>query len=64
MAFANMEKLKGEKGILITKAISWLLRTLIKHHRGEVEAYLGEQAATLPKVALRETWNKLRQGVK
>jgi 3-methyladenine DNA glycosylase AlkD len=61
-AFANVEALKGEKHILITKAVSWILRSLIKHHREEVEQYLAENAPTLPKVAVREVRNKLQTG--
>ena len=51
LAFANVESLKHEKDILITKAVSWILRALIKHHRMEVEAYLEAQAEGLPKIA-------------
>lgn len=64
LAFANVEMLKGEKDILITKSVSWILRALIKHHRAEVEAYLEAQAEGLPKIALRETRYKLVGGVK
>jgi len=63
-AFANVEQLKGEKAILITKAVSWILRSLIKFHRSALEKYLEEQADTLPKIALRETRYKLAHGVK
>lgn len=64
LAFANLDRLKHEKDILVTKAISWLLRELIKHHRQEVEAYLQHNADSLPKIALRETRNKLKSGRK
>ena len=64
LAFATIGRLRHEKDILITKAISWLLRNLIKHHRQEVETYLTEHAGSLPPVAVRETQNKLRTGVK
>jgi hypothetical protein len=63
LAFANIGRLKRDKHILITKAISWLLRDLVKYHRAEVEAYLSAHADTLPKVAMRETRNKLASGV-
>jgi hypothetical protein len=59
LAFANADKLKHEKDILITKAVSWILRALIKYHRAEVEAYLNANADTLPKIAVRETRVKL-----
>jgi 3-methyladenine DNA glycosylase AlkD len=64
IAFENIDILKVEKDILITKAISWILRSLIKHHRKEVEMYLKENGGTLPKVALRETNRKLKTGRK
>lgn len=64
LALSNIETLKAEKHILITKAVSWVLRSMIKHHRSEVERYLDENAASLPKVAVRETRNKLVGGVK
>lgn len=64
MAFANIEKLKNEKEILITKAISWLLRSLIKHHPKEVAEYLTKNEGVLPKVVIREVRNKLTTGKK
>lgn len=64
MAFANGNRLKHEKEILITKAISWLLRSMIKHHRKEVAAYLKENDESLPKIAVRETQKVLDTGKK
>jgi len=64
LAFDNIDKLRGEKDILITKAISWLLRDLIKYHRQEVETYLAKNSKNLPKIAIRETKNKLKSGHK
>ena len=64
LAFANADKLKREKDILITKAVSWILRALIKYHRVQVEAYLNANADTLPKIAVRETRVKLATGKK
>lgn len=58
-AYKNIEKLKGEKDILITKAISWLLRCMIVPRREETEKYLEENCESLPKIAVRETRNKL-----
>jgi 3-methyladenine DNA glycosylase AlkD len=63
-AFMNIDKLKKEREILVTKAISWLLRDLIKHNRPRVETYLKENEDTLPKIALRETRTKLLTGRK
>jgi len=64
LAIANIGRLKRDKHILITKAVSWLLRDLIKHHRAEVEAYLDDHADTLPKIAVRETRVKWATGKK
>ena len=64
MAFMNIDKLKAERHILITKAISWLLRDLIRHDRQRVERYLRENEETLPKIAVRETRTKLLTGRK
>ncbi len=63
-AIHTVELLKNEKDILITKAISWVLRTLIKHHRKTVEVYLKENETTLPPFAIRETRVKLKTGRK
>ncbi len=64
VAFANIDRLKGERHILITKAVSWLLRELIKHHRERVAGYLEANEGALPAIAVRETRNKLRTGKK
>ncbi|RAW00551.1 DNA alkylation repair protein [Pseudochryseolinea flava] len=64
IAIHNIERLKSEKEILITKAISWLLRSMIKNYRSTVEKYLKLQGDTLPAIALRETKTKLLTGRK
>ena len=63
-ALQNIDKLKGEKDILITKAISWLLRSMEKHHRTLVEEYIEENKDSLPAIAVRETLAKLTTGRK
>lgn len=63
-AFKNIDRLKHEKEILITKAISWVLRSMVKHYRKSLQAYLKVNADTLPKIAVRETMTKLRTGKK
>jgi 3-methyladenine DNA glycosylase AlkD len=63
-AFKNLDRLKGEKSRLITKAISWVLRSMVKHHRHALEEYLSQNASTLPKIAIRETLVKLKTGKK
>jgi len=64
LAFKNIKNVQNEKDILITKAVSWLLRNLIKYHKKEVEDYLKENEDKLPKIALRETRRKLLTGRK
>lgn len=64
LAFHSIERLKSEKDILITKAISWLLRDLIVNHRREVEEYLNENLTNLPKIVVREVIRKLETGKK
>jgi len=63
-ALALIDRLKHEKAILITKAISWLLRSMIKHHRSLVDEYVDANEDTLPKIAIRETRVKLDTGTK
>lgn len=63
-ALRRIEKLKSEKHIMITKAVSWVLRSMIKHYRTEVEEYMDENIGTLPKIAVRETTVKLITGRK
>jgi 3-methyladenine DNA glycosylase AlkD len=63
-ALVTVEKLKHENEILITKAISWVLRSMVKNYRKKLTVYLEENADTLPKIALRETKVKLETGVK
>jgi 3-methyladenine DNA glycosylase AlkD len=63
-AFANIDRLKGEKHILITRAVSWLLRDLVKHYREQVAGYLEENEASLPRIAVRETRRKMLTGRK
>jgi 3-methyladenine DNA glycosylase AlkD len=64
LAFGVIETLKEEKVILITKAISWLLRNLTRRHGPEVRKYLAVAQDSLPKIAVRETRNKLNYGKK
>jgi len=64
LAFKNIEKLKTEKEILITKAVSWLLRSLVKFHKDEVAKYLKENKDSLPKIAYREALAKAETGHK
>lgn len=64
LAFEVVERLKSEKPILITKALSWLLRSMSARHAAAVSVYLEANASSLPAIALRETRTKLRSGTK
>ncbi len=57
-------QLQPERDILITKAVSWLLREMIAQYRTEVTTFLAENQTTLPKIAVRETTRKLTTGRK
>ena len=64
LAFENINNLKHEKDVLITKAISWLLRDLIKNHKKQVSEFLNKNSDSLPKIAIREVSRKLQTGKK
>jgi 3-methyladenine DNA glycosylase AlkD len=64
LAFENIDRLKHEKEILITKAISWVLRSMVRHHRKSLETYMKVNSESLPKIAVRETSRKLDTGKK
>ena len=64
LAFINIENLKSEKDILITKAVSWGLRALVKFHKDEVLKYLEKNKDSLPKIAYREAFSKATTGRK
>jgi 3-methyladenine DNA glycosylase AlkD len=64
LAFEIVETLKGEREIIITKAVSWLLRCICDQHPAAVGAYLDVQGPCLPAIAVRETRIKLATGRK
>jgi 3-methyladenine DNA glycosylase AlkD len=64
LSFKNLERLKGEKDILVSKAVSWLLRSLIKNHMECVRTFLSDNEAVLPKFVIKEVSNKLTYGTK
>jgi 3-methyladenine DNA glycosylase AlkD len=59
-----INKLKGEHEVIITRAISWLLRSMVRYHSKALVAYLTKHGSSLPSVALRETRVKLATGRK
>jgi len=64
LALKLVGRLKSEKEILITKAISWILRSMVKHHRNALTNYIRENKQSLPAIAVRETLTKLQTGRK
>lgn len=64
LAFEMISELKHEKPILITKAISWLLRSMVRYHKKEVNNYIDKNEKTLPKIAIREARRKIKTGRK
>lgn len=64
LAFENVENLKGEKDILITKAVSWILRSLVTFHKTELLDYLDKNKESLPRIAYREALSKALTGRK
>ena len=63
-ALQIVDRLKSEKAVLITKVISWLLRSMVRHYAKTVSLYIKENNDTLPKIAIRETVLKLKTGKK
>ncbi len=64
LALENVDRLKQEKEILITKAISWVLRSMVNHHTPRLKSYLKKNQKELPAIAVRETTTKLKTGRK
>ena len=64
LALQNIERLKSEKEIIITRAISWLLRSMVKYHRKALTSFVRKNSSSLPAIAVRETNAKLTTGRK
>jgi 3-methyladenine DNA glycosylase AlkD len=64
LAFEMIEELKAERDKMITKAVSWLLRSLVPHHQRAVSTYIRENRPSLPAIAVRETARKITTGRK
>jgi 3-methyladenine DNA glycosylase AlkD len=54
----------GEHDSMLAKALSWSLRSLVKHDSAAVRAFLDEHGADLPSIVRREVETKLRTGRK
>jgi 3-methyladenine DNA glycosylase AlkD len=64
LGFRTIEVLKSERAIIISKAVSWLLRSMVTHHRRAVAAYIKVNHHSLPAIAVRETTRKIATGRK
>jgi len=64
LAIKQVESLKSEKEILVTKAVSWILRSMYKNHKEKLAEYLNENKDSLPKIAYREAMTKVLTGKK
>jgi 3-methyladenine DNA glycosylase AlkD len=64
LAFEVIERLKPERDIIITKAVSWLLRSMVQHHKRAVAACIDANRRSLPAIAVRETTRKIATGRK
>ena len=64
LAVMNINQIRHEKDKLISKAISWVLRTSIRHHRDGVTGYITDSKANLPAFVVREVETKLKTGKK
>jgi 3-methyladenine DNA glycosylase AlkD len=63
-ALQSVDKLKHEREILITKAISWVLRSAAVHFKADVKKYVTSNRDSLPSIAVRETMTKIQTGTK
>jgi len=64
LALKNCDRLKSEQSILITKAISWVLRSAAIRHSDLIKKYVTSNIDSLPKIAIRENLTKIRTGRK
>ena len=63
-ALANVRRLQHERDGMITKAVSWVLRSMVAEQPATVRAYLDENAVALPAAVVREVRKKLETGRK
>lgn len=64
LALETVDSLKHEKHKLITKSVSWVLRSATIQHHLAVRNYLNASKDSLPAIAVRETERKLATGRK
>lgn len=64
LTLALIDCVKAERQPMMTKAVSWALREMIKAHPERVGDYIQENRAVLAAHVVREVNNKLRTGLK
>jgi 3-methyladenine DNA glycosylase AlkD len=64
LSFEMIEELKPDRDKMITKAVSWLLRSMVRRHKRAVSTYIRENRHSLPAIAVRETARKIATGLK
>jgi len=64
LTFQLVDRVKEERHPMITKAVSWALREMVKLHPDQVAAYLEANRGVLAAHVVREVTNKLRTGLK
>jgi len=64
LTFELIDRVKDERDPMITKAVSWALRALVKTHKARVAAYVDANQSQLAALGVREVRNKLRTGLK
>ena len=64
LTFGLVDRVKGERDPMITKAVSWALRELARSEPEHVAAYVEANRGALAAHAVREVHNKLRTGLK
>lgn len=60
----NVQRLQGERNRMITKAVSWVLRSMVAEQPETVRRYLDENAGELQPTVAREVRTKLETGRK
>ena len=60
----QVDRLIDERDPMITKAVSWSLRQMIKHQASDVETYVDSRADRMAALPRREVRNKLNTGRK
>jgi hypothetical protein len=64
LTLALIDRVVEERHPMITKAVSWALREMVKTHPDQVAAYLEDNRDVLAAHVVGEVGNKLRTGLK